>query len=108
MRCSTDRRSGHLHFAVSHAHLENLDGYDHAHETLHLPPALERDVYCAEILVHSGKGTGLMCVHRGTCYVNGEEVREGEKPRKVKNGLLTSAEMTHPLANYHNNMQISC
>lgn len=74
---------------MSHSHLKNLDGYDHPHKTLRLPPALDRDVYCAEILLHAGRGTGLVCVHRGTCYVNGEEVREGDKPRKMKKGLLT-------------------
>ena len=100
-RCNIKNHCGCPYPAVSHAHLENLDGYDHAHKTLHLSPTLERDVYCAEILMHAGKGTGLVCVHRGTCYVNGEEVREGDKPRKVKNGLLASAEMVQPLANCH-------
>ena len=74
---------------MSHAHLENLEGYDHAHRTLHLSPSVDRDIYCAEVLLQEGKGTGLVAVHKGTCYVNGEEVREGEKPRKVKNGWLT-------------------
>jgi hypothetical protein len=72
--------------AVSHAHLESLEGYDRVHKTLQLPPTVERDVYCAEIMVQTGKSTALVCVHRGTCYVNGEEVREGEKPRRMKNG----------------------
>ena len=74
--------------AVSHAHLETLDGYDHVHKSLQLPPTIERDVYCAEVMVQTGKSTALVCVHRGTCYVNGEEMREGEKPRRMKNGTI--------------------
>ena len=74
--------------AVSHAHLETLEGHDHVHKTLQLPPTVERDVYCAEVMVQTGKSTALVCVHRGTCYVNGEEMREGEKPRRMKNGTI--------------------
>ena len=74
--------------AVSHAHLESLEGYDHIHRTLQLSPVTQKDVYCAEIMVTSGKMTGLVCVHKGTCYVNGEEVKEGDKPRKMKTGNL--------------------
>lgn len=88
--CAGDTDTSYLSvdYAVSHVHLENLEGYDHVHKTLHLPPAptVERDVYCTEIMVQVGKSTALVCVHRGTCYVNGEEMREGEKPRRMKNG----------------------
>lgn len=74
---------------MSHAHLEGrLEGYDHVHKTFQLPPTVERDVYCAEVMVQTGKSTALVCVHRGTCYVNGEEMREGEKPRRMKNGTI--------------------
>ena len=73
---------------MSHAHLESLEGYDHPHEALQLPPTVEGDIYCAEIMAHSGKGTVLVCVHVGTCYMNGEEMREGDKPRKMRTGIL--------------------
>ena len=83
--------------AVSHAHLENLEGYDHVHKTLQLPPTVEKDVYCAEVMVQAGKSTALVCVHRGTCYVNGEEMREGEKPRRMKNGTVHAEHLNNLL-----------
>ena len=75
---------------MSHAHLENLEGYDHAHRTLQLAPSFDRDVYCVEILIQAGRSSGLVCVHRGVCYVNGEQMRDGAKPRRMKSGMYMS------------------
>ena len=75
---------------VSHAHLENLEGYDYPHKTLQLLSNVDTDVYCAEVMVQPGKSAALVCVHRGTCYVNGEETSEGQKPKKMKNGTILS------------------